>query len=152
MDKRIFALGTSGWVGGVIPRSARPPPWLCWRKTSTIGWQSPKESKTKKNRIGIGLRPFFMRVLFLEVASGVFFCFQESLCPVTRENRAGSSQNESDYYRRGTQIRFPLLEGLSCENFGLAPFSLSSQKSGCRTKWGLCLINCFFLARKFQIS
>ena len=46
-----------------------------------------------------------------------------SCCPVKRGNRAGSSRNESNYSRRGTQISFPLFQVRSCENFGLAHFS-----------------------------
>ena len=53
-----------------------------------------------------------------------FFCFQVSYCPVKRGNRAGSSRNEPDYSRRGTQISFPLLESRNCEKFGLAHFSI----------------------------
>ena len=60
--------------------------------------------------------------LFFEVAKRVFFCFQVSFCPVKRGNRAGSSRNEFDYSRRGTQISFLLLDCRSCDNFGLAHF------------------------------
>ena len=54
-------------------------------------------------------------------ASEFFFCFQvvSSFCPVKRGNRAGSSRNEFDYSRRGTQTSFPLLDCRSCENFVL---------------------------------
>ena len=74
----------------------------------------------------LGLRPFLMGDFFVEVTNRAFFCFQVSYCPVKRGNRAGSSRNESDYSRRGTQISFPLLESRSCENFGLliADFSI----------------------------
>ena len=70
------------------------------------------------------VRPFVVRDFFVEVASKGFFCFEISFCPVKRGNRAGSSRNESDYSRRGTQISFPLLESRSCENFGLAHLSM----------------------------
>ena len=52
------------------------------------------------------------------------FCFQVSYFPVKRGNRAGSSQNEFDYSRRGTQAILPLPDCRSCENFGLAHFSI----------------------------
>ena len=63
---------------------------------------------------------------------GLFFLgykqsfLHSSYCPVRRENRVGSSWNESDYSGRGTQISFPLFESRSCENFGLltAHFSI----------------------------
>ena len=54
----------------------------------------------------------------------VFFCFQVSFCPVKRGNRAGSSQNEFDYSPRSTQTSLPFLDCRSCENFGLAHFSI----------------------------
>ena len=54
----------------------------------------------------------------------MYFCFQVSFCPVMRGNRGGSSRNESDYSRRGTQISFPLVDCRRCEDFGLAHFSI----------------------------
>ena len=57
--------------------------------------------------------------LFLWGCKQRFFCFQVSFCPVNRGNRAGSSWNQSDYSRRGTQVRVPLLECRSCEDSGL---------------------------------
>ena len=53
-----------------------------------------------------------------------FLCFQVSYCPAKRGNRASSSRNEFDYSWRGTQAVFPLLDCRSCENFGLAHFSI----------------------------
>ena len=39
LETRIIELGTSRRVGELNPRSARPIPWLCGRKTSSlIGW------------------------------------------------------------------------------------------------------------------
>ena len=71
-------------------------------------------------------RPFVVRdfiFLRLQAEFFLFFCFQVSFCPVKRGNRPGSSRNESDYSRRGTQISFPisfaLLDCRSCKNFGL---------------------------------
>ena len=54
-----------------------------------------------------------------------FFCFQVSFRPVKRGNRAGSSRNEFNYSRRGTQTSFSLLDCRSCENFELAHSSVS---------------------------
>ena len=71
----------------------------------------------------IGL--FCMWAFFFEVANIVFFFFHVSFCHVKRGNRAGSSRNEFDYSRRGTQTSFPLLDYRSCENFGLAHFQFS---------------------------
>ena len=53
-----------------------------------------------------------------------FSWFQVSFSPVKRGNRAGSPRNEFDYSRRGTQTSFLLLDCRSCENFGLAHFSI----------------------------
>ena len=44
-----------------------------------------------------------------------------------RGDRAGSSRNEFDYSRRGTQTSLPLLDYRSCENFGLRPFIMRSE-------------------------
>ena len=59
------------------------------------------------------------------------FCLQaiNSHCPLKSGNRAGSSRNESDYSRRGTQVSFPLLESRNCDNFGLAHLQLYRQKT-----------------------
>ena len=64
-----------------------------------------------------------MRDIFFEVA-GREFLLSSSFCPVKRGNRAGSSRNEFDYSRRGTQTTFPLLDFRSCEGVGLARFSI----------------------------
>ena len=64
-------------------------------------------------------RPFLMGGFFWGGYKQSFFRFQVSYCPVKSGSRAGSSRNESDYSRRGTRISFPLLEGHSCDNFGL---------------------------------
>ena len=45
-----------------------------------------------------------------------FSCFQVSYCPAKRGNRAGSSRNEFNYSRIGTQAIFPLLDCRSCDN------------------------------------
>ena len=76
----------------------------------------------------------------------VFFCFQVSFCPVKRGNRAGSSQNEFDYSRRGTQISFPFLDCRSCENFGLyvAHFSTFFVEKKRLSNRAPFLINCHF--------
>ena len=79
---------------------------------------------TKQWPMLIIIRPFCVRDSFFLGCKQRFFCFQVSFCPVKRGNRAGSSRNESDYSRRGTQISFPLLESRSCDNFGLAHFSI----------------------------
>ena len=60
----------------------------------------------------------------------LFFCLQVSFCPVKRGNRVGSSRNESDYS-------------------DYLIFELCSRKLAVN-QTGLCLINFFFLARKFQ--
>ena len=53
------------------------------------------------------VRPIVMREFFFSrLQTEFFFCFQVSFCPVRRENRVGSSWNESDYSGRGTQISF----------------------------------------------
>ena len=62
--------------------------------------------------------------LFQKGCKQIFFCFQVSFCPIKRGNRAGSSRNESNYSRRDTQISFAFLESRSCDNFGLAHFSI----------------------------
>ena len=67
-------------------------------------------------------------LFFLRLQTSVF-CFQVSFCLAKRGNRAGSSRNESDYSRRGTQTSFPLLQGRSCENFELAHFSIVQSEN-----------------------
>ena len=62
-------------------------------------------------------------LFFLRLQTEIFR-FRASFCPVKRRNRAGSSRNECDYSRRGTQTSFPLLDCRSCVNFGLAHFSI----------------------------
>ena len=61
-----------------------------------------------------------------------FICFEVRYCPAKRGNRAGSSRNEFDYSRRGTQAIFPLLGCRSYENFGLliAHFSVLWLEKG----------------------
>ena len=58
-----------------------------------------------------------------EVANRYFFAFKLVL-PSKERNRAGSSRNEFDYSRRNTQTSFSLLDRRSCDNFGLAHFSM----------------------------
>ena len=65
----------------------------------------------------------FLRGTFFFRLWGIF-CVQVSYCPAKGGNRAGSSMNEFDYSRRGTQTIFSLLDCRSCENFGLAHFSI----------------------------
>ena len=74
------------------------------------------------------VRPFVVRDFICEVANRVFYCFEVSFVPVKRGNQAGSSRNEFNYPRRGTQTSFPFLHCCSCQNFGLAHFYLSSLK------------------------
>ena len=57
------------------------------------------------------------------------FALKLFFCPVKRGNRAGSSQNDTDYSWRGVQIRFSLLESRSCEIFGPAHFSIVSGEN-----------------------
>ena len=49
-----------------------------------------------------------VRIFFVRLQR--FFCVHVSFCLVKRGNRAGSSWNESDYSRRGTQTSFSLLD------------------------------------------
>ena len=79
-------------------------------------------------------------------ASEFFFCFQvvSSFCPVKRGNRAGSSRNEFDHSRRGTETSF-FVSRLS----QLREFRTSSFSSFFLEKWSLSnrapfLINCQF--------
>ena len=75
-----------------------------------------------RHRAVLGIvRPFIMRDVFFfwGCKQEIFSGFRVSFCTVNEINRAGSSRNESDYFRRGTQISFPLLESRSCENFWL---------------------------------
>ena len=67
----------------------------------------------------------FLRGTFFFRLWGIF-CVQVSYCPAKGGNRAGSSMNEFDYSRRGTQTIFSLLDCRSncCENFGQAHFSV----------------------------
>ena len=74
-------------------------------------------------------RPFVTRHVYSEVASRDFVFSQVIFFTVKGRNRAGSSRNESDQSRRGTQISFPLVESRSYENFGLATFSILQTDS-----------------------
>ena len=53
-----------------------------------------------------------------------FFAFKVVIAPEREEIEPALLVIESDYSRRGTQISFPFLESRSCENFGLAHFSI----------------------------
>ena len=85
-----------------------------------------------------------MRGLFWGCKSRDFFflwsLFQVCFCPVKRGNRAGSSRNDSDYSRRGTQTSFPLLDSRNQESLGLAHFSIqfSSYKTSYQTEPPFC--------------
>ena len=104
-------------------------PCRTYEKTPCIGTRAPIFIIPQSHSSGLALRcsyilrfsmlrPFVMRDFFLRLQTEIFF-FQGSFSPVKRGNRAGSSRNESDYSRRGTQISFPLLESRSCENLSL---------------------------------
>ena len=82
-----------------------------------------------------------------------FFCFQVRLSTVKQGNRGGSSRNESHYFRRGTQISVPLLEGCSCDNSGqlIAHFSIVFSKQRQLNETGVLLDLLFFnKARKLK--
>ena len=97
-------------------------------------------------------RPFLTGYFFFEVTSRGFYAFKLVIAPQREEIEPvllGMSLNSS---RRGTQISFPLLENRSGENFGQLVFQLCSQKTDSWSKWWLCLIFFFFLARKLKMS
>ena len=72
--------------------------------------------------------------------------YKECFCcfPVKGGNGAGSSRNESDYSRRGTQAIFPLLDCRSCEIFGLAHFLIFLLEKKSWPNRAPILINCQF--------
>ena len=73
------------------------------------------------------------------------FCFQVSCCPVKRGNQAGSSRNEFDYLRRGTQDpdQFPVYRLSQLREFRTSSFFnfLPRKKKVIRAPF---LINCKF--------
>ena len=95
-------------------------------------------------------RPFVMRDFFFEVANIVFFCFQVRFCPVKRGNRAGSSRNEFNYSRRGTQSSFLFLDCRRCKNFGLGHFSVFLVERRRLSNRAPLLINCQFSHYKIE--
>ena len=82
-----------------------------------------RENDFKNNWKGIGKAVSYGGLFFFGDKQS-FLCFQVSYCPAKRGNRAGPSRNEYDYSRRGTQAISTLLDCRSCENFGLAHFSI----------------------------
>ena len=84
----------------------------------------------------------FLWGLILRLRS--FLCLQVSYCPAKRGNRAGSSRNEFDYSGRGTQAIFPPLDCRSCDNFGLAHFSIFLLEKKSWSNRAPILINCQF--------
>ena len=103
------------------------------RERVTVGRLVPIESRERSRRGGrlksCGVIVFSSRFSSQAVSYGGLFWggykqsflgFQVSYCPAKRGNQAGSSRNEFDSSRRGTQAIFPLLDCRSCEHFGLA--------------------------------
>ena len=108
------------WLASRVER------WHQQNNTSTI-------NSREKKRVRNGESGRLLWGIFFKWLQAELFMLSISYCPAKRENRAGSSRNEIDYSRRSNQAIFPLLDCRSCENFGLAHFSIFSLEKKSRS-------------------